>query len=151
MSSDKHLLYRMAYRMAMADGELSANEALVLHLFQDDLGLSSSEARALRDADLDVPWESLSETFAERASQLELFETACLMAMVDGRADPEEWNLVIRLCEIFDIERDLAQQHLARARERLNDLARDHNLLPEIQRNMEEQAREEQEQEQEDE
>ncbi len=140
MSSDKHLLYRMAYWMAMADGELSANEALVLHLFQDDLGLSPSEARALRDEDTEVPWDHLAETFPERDGQLDLFETACLMAMVDGRADPEEWNLVIRLCEIFDIERDLAQKHLAHARQRLYDLAREHNLLPEIQRNMEREA-----------
>ena len=30
----------VAYQMAMADGEISANEALILHLFTANMGLS---------------------------------------------------------------------------------------------------------------
>ncbi len=140
MSSAEHMLYRMAYRMAMADGEMSPNEALMLHLFEDELGLSRADIQSLKQESKQVDFEDLPREFPKREDQLRLFETVCLMAMIDGRSEVEELYLVLRLCEVLGIERPLAQQCLGNARERLNQLASVHNLLPEIQRNMQESA-----------
>lgn len=136
MARKDHMLYRMAYRMAMADGELSANEALILHLFQDNLKVGREELQRLREEALELDWSSLPGFFPERKDQLELFETACLMAMIDGRSDLQEWDIIMRLCETFGIDRPEAQESLARARARLNALAEQHNLLPEILANL---------------
>ena len=137
MSQPEHMIYRVAYQMAMADGEISANEALILHLFTSNLGLSRAKLAELKASAVDLDLSKLPETFPKREDQIKLFETACLMAMVDGKSDPEEWKLVIKLCEVFGIERPEAQESLTAARERLNKLAEKHNLLPEIMANME--------------
>ena len=137
MARKDHMIYRMAYRMAMADGEISANEALILHLFQHNMGLTKAEIETLRQEATAFDYATLPAEFPERKDQLMLFETACLMAMLDGRSDPEEWELVIRLCDALDIDRPQAQDCLARARERLYKLADKHNLLPEIIANLE--------------
>lgn len=138
MNKTEHMLYRVAYQMAMADGDLSANEALMLHLFTQGLGLSVAETRQLREEARELDLARLPELFPERSDQLKLFETACLMAIVDGRSDPQEWEMVMRLCKTFEIDRPTAQQSLVAARERLNKLAEEHNLLPEIMANLEE-------------
>jgi len=137
MSQPEHMIYRVAYQMAMADGEISANEALILHLFSSSLGLSPEQLVELKATAADLDLEKLSELFPQRSDQIQLFETACLMAMVDGKSDLEEWNLVMKLCEVLKIDRPEAQESLGAARERLNKLAEKHNLLPEIMANME--------------
>jgi tellurite resistance protein len=137
MSQPEHMIYRVAYQMAMADGEISANEALILHLFSSNLGLSRDQMVELKAGAQDVDLEKLPELFPKRSEQMQLFETACLMAMVDGKSDIEEWNLVMKLCEVLQIDRPEAQKSLSAARERLNKLAEKHNLLPEIMANME--------------
>jgi tellurite resistance protein len=138
MTKTEHMLYRVAYQMAMADGDLSANEALMLHLFTQGLGLTVSETKKLREEARNLDISTLPDLFPERADQLKLFETACLMAIVDGRSDPEEWQMVMHLCQTFEIDRPTAQQSLEAARERLNKLAEEHNLLPEILANIDE-------------
>jgi len=137
MSQPEHMIYRVAYQMAMADGEISANEALILHLFTSSLGLTRDQLVELKASATDLDLEKLPETFPQRADQIRLFETACLMAMVDGKSDLQEWALVMRLCEVFEIDRPEAQKSLNAARERLYKLAEQHNLLPEIMANME--------------
>lgn len=137
MSQPEHMIYRVAYQMAMADGEISANEALILHLFSSNMGLSQEQLAQLKSSATDLDLEKLPETFPKRADQMRLFETACLMAMVDGKSDLQEWNLVMRLCEVFEIDRPEAQESLNSARARLYKLAEKHNLLPEIMANME--------------
>jgi len=136
MSQPEHMIFRVAYQMAMADGEISANEALILHLFTTNLGLSRERLAELKASAADLDLEKLPEVFPARADQIQLFETACLMAMVDGKSDLEEWNLVMKLCEVFKIDRPEAQESLNAARERLYKLAEKHNLLPEIMANM---------------
>ncbi len=42
-SDKEHTILLTAYRMALADGELSANEALLLHLFATGLGATTAE------------------------------------------------------------------------------------------------------------
>ena len=136
MARNDQMLYRMAYRMAMADGELSANEALILHLFQDAMGVTKEELRQLREEATSLNLSELASEIPGRKERLELLETACVMAMIDGRADLKEWDLIIRICEVLDIERPEAQACLGRARERLQRLASKHNLLPEILKNL---------------
>ncbi len=137
MSQPEHMIYRVAYQMAMADGEISANEALILHLFSSSLGLSQDQMAELKAGASDLDLEKLPELFPKRSDQIQLFETACLMAMVDGKSDLEEWNLVMKLCEVLKIDRPEAQESLNAARQRLYKLAEKHNLLPEIMANME--------------
>ena len=91
-------------------------------------------------APVDVPAKQiqfLHDADQRTALVIQLFETACLMAMVDGKSDLQEWNLVMKLCEVFGIDRPEAQTSLNAARERLYKLAEKHNLLPEIMANME--------------
>jgi hypothetical protein len=130
------MIFRMAYRMAMADGELSANETLILHLLGEGLKATRQELERLRKEAGDLDWASLPLEFPERRDQMELFEVACLMAMIDGRSDLQEWGVIMRLCEVLAIERPEAQAALARARERMMALAERHNLLPEIVENI---------------
>jgi hypothetical protein len=101
MTESNHMIFRMAYRMAMADGEISANEALILHLFSSNMGLSADELKELKDSAEAIVYDELPELFPSRKDQIQLFEAACLMAMVDGKSDLEEWNLVMKLCEVF--------------------------------------------------
>lgn len=138
MSQPEHMIFRVAYQMAMADGEISANEALILHLFSSSLGLTKEQLAELKASANELDLEKLPARFPRRRDQIQLFETACLMAMVDGKSDVQEWNLVMKLCEVFGIERPEAQESLSAARERLYKLAEKHNLLPEIMANMEE-------------
>ncbi|MFH2006369.1 MAG: TerB family tellurite resistance protein [bacterium] len=137
MTESNHMIFRMAYRMAMADGEISANEALILHLFSSNMGLSREQLVELKASAETLDYGELPEMFPNREDQMALFEAACLMAMVDGKSDVEEWNMVMKLCEVFEIDRPQAQKSLAVARERLYKLAEQHNLLPEILANME--------------
>lgn len=136
MARKDHMIFRMAYRMAMADGELSTNEALILHLLGENLKATRLELELLREEARALDWASLPAEFPERGDQLELFEIACLMAMIDGRSELEEWDVIMRLCETFAIDRPEAQTVLGRARERLRVLCERHNLLPEIQANL---------------
>ncbi len=82
----------------------------------------------------------LRQLFPERQQQLRLFETACLVAMADGRSDVQEWSLATKLTEALSLERDEAQACLAAARERLKALAAEHDLGAEIRENLKKQG-----------
>ena len=132
MTDLERTVFITAYRMALADGELSANEALLLHLFSKGLNLTNDELFHMKQQAEVVDLATLPETFSQREDQLALFETLCLVAMVDGRADPEEWRLVNQLTEIFEIDRDTAQHCLEGARARLGELSQQYDLLTEM-------------------
>ena len=128
--------YRLAYRMALADGELSANEGTVLDVLAMSHGLDEATTQRLaQEADL-VDYDNLRRVFPERDQQLRLFETACLLAMADGRSDLEEWHLANRLTAALRIERAEAAECLERARARLRELAKQHQLSAEIRANL---------------
>jgi uncharacterized tellurite resistance protein B-like protein len=128
--------YRLAYRMALADGELSANEETVLDVLAQSFGFDeATRQRLAQQADL-IDYDNLRRVFPERDQQLRLFETACLLAMADGRSDLEEWHLANRLTAALRIERAEAAECLERARARLRELARQHRLSAEIRANL---------------
>ena len=140
MSNLDLMLYRLAYRMATVDGELSTNEATILDVLGKSLGLAPEDTAVLKAEAEQIDYTMLRRLFPEREQQLRLFETSCLVAMADGRSDVEEWSLATRLSEALSIERDEAQSCLAAARARLKELAAEHDLAAEIRENLSKQG-----------
>jgi tellurite resistance protein len=136
MSNLDLMVYRLAYRMATVDGELSTNEETILEVLGASFDLSEDDTQALKAEAERIDYPMLHLLFPEREQQLRLFETACLVAMADGRSDVEEWNLATRLSAALRIDHDAAQECLQSARTRLRELARDHDLTPEIRANL---------------
>ena len=81
------MLYRLAYRMATADGEMSTNEATLLEVLGQSLGLSAEETESLSAEAEKIDYTTLRRLFPEAEQRNRLFETAALMAMADGRSD----------------------------------------------------------------
>ncbi len=140
MSNLELMLYRLAYRMATVDGELSTNEATILDVLGKSLGIAEDDTAGLRKEAEQIDYTMLRRLFPERAQQLRLFETACLVAMADGRSDVHEWSLATKLTESLSIDRDEAKSCLASARERLKDLVAKHDLAAEIRENLKSQG-----------
>jgi len=137
MTDTERTVLLTAYRMALADGELSANEALLLHLFAKGLSVSTAELFQLKKQAAGVDWEELPALFTQRGEQLALYETICLVALADGRTAPEEQHLVQRLSELFSIQADEAQARQAAAQKRLDKLSAQYDLSAEIEANKE--------------
>ena len=135
MTDTERTVLLTAYRMALADGELSANEALLLHLFAKGLGVTTAELFALKKEAAAVDWDELPALFEDRGEQLALFETVCLVALADGRNAPEEQQLVQRLAKAFAINADESQSRQAAAQARLDKLGELHDLSSELEAN----------------
>ncbi|MDY0001151.1 MAG: hypothetical protein RBU30_07655 [Polyangia bacterium] len=134
------MVFRLAYRMALVDGELSSNEAVLLEVLAKELALGASEVASLGAESERIDYDSLRRVFPERAHQLRLFETAALLAMADGRSDLEEWRLATRLTQALRMDRAEVEACLAGARDRLRKLSREHELAPELRANLERQG-----------
>lgn len=132
MSNLDLMLYRLAYRMATVDGELSTNEATILDVLGKSLGLGEDDTADLQQEAERIDYTALRQLFPERKQQLRLFETACLVAMADGRSDVEEWSLATKLTDALSVDRAEAKSCLESARERLRELAKEHDLAGEI-------------------
>jgi len=135
MTDTERTVLLTAYRMALADGELSANEALLLHLFAKGLGVTTAELFTLKKEARSVDWNELPTLFRDRGEQLALFETVCLVALADGRTAPQEQQLVQRLAELFDIDKDESRTLQAAAQKRLDKLGESHDLSAELEAN----------------
>ena len=140
MSNLDLMLYRLAYRMATVDGELSTNEATLLEVLGKSLGLDEADTAGLKQEAERIDYTMLRQLFPERAQQLRLFETACLVAMADGRSDIQEWSLATKLTDALALDREEAQACLGAARQRLKDLAAEHDLGAEIRDNLKKQG-----------
>ncbi len=136
MSNLDLMLYRLAYRMATVDGEVSMNEATLLDVLGKSLGLSEEDTAGLKQEAERIDYTMLRKLFPERQQRFRLFEIACLVAMADGRSDLQEWSLATKLAEALSLDRDEAKFCLEAARKRLRDLAKDHDLTPEIRANL---------------
>lgn len=135
MTDTERTVLLTAYRMALADGELSANEALLLHLFAKGLGVTTAELFSLKKEAAGVDWNELPTLFSDRGEQLALFETICLVALADGRTAPEEQQLVQRLTELFAIDAQESEARQAAAQARLDKLGKSHDLSAELEAN----------------
>jgi len=136
MSNLDLMLYRLAYRMATVDGEVSTNETILLEVLGKSLGLSDEDTAGLKREAERIDYTMLRQLFPERQQQLRLFETACLIAMADGRSDLQEWTLATKLTDALALDRDEAKSCLDAARTRLRDMAQEHDLAPEIRANL---------------
>ena len=134
------MVYRLAYRMALADGEMSANEATVLDVLAKSFGFDEATREQLAEEAERIDYDNLRRVFPEREQQLTLFETACLLAMADGRSDMDEWQLANRLTAALKVDRNDAAECLQRARSRLKEMAGQHDLSAEIQENLKKQG-----------
>ncbi len=135
MTDTERTVLLTAYRMALADGELSANEALLLHLFAKGLGVTTAELFSLKKEAAAVDWNELPGLFTDRGEQLALYETICLVALADGRSAPEEQQLAKRLAELFTIDAPESQARQAAARARLDKLGKQYDLGAELKAN----------------
>jgi DnaJ-domain-containing protein 1 len=136
MSNLDLMLYRLAYHMAIVDGEVSTNEATLLSALGKSLGLSEADIAGLKKEADRIDFSMLRRIFPERQQQFRLFEIACLVAMADGRSDLQEWTLATKLTDALSLDREEARFCLEAARKRLRDLAKDHDLAPEIRANL---------------
>jgi tellurite resistance protein len=126
------LLFQTAYRMAIADGELSVNEATVLAVMARVSGITDEQAEVLKLQAASIEIDTLAERLPDRDDQLRLFELACLVALVDGRSDVAEWRLTVRLARALEIDRSQATACLGAALTRLRHLMKRYDLSPEI-------------------
>ena len=131
------MVFLTAYRMALADGELSANEALLLHLFSKSLDVPTEALFHLRQDAEKVDLDSLLLKLPDPAEQRALLETLYLVALADGRMAPQEWSLVTRLAELFEVDRAGLEQCLEAARSRLEKLSEQYDLKTEMEANAE--------------
>ena len=136
MSNADQMIYRVAFRMAMADGKLSMNEMILLGVLARSLGLEEQEVPILEEEAERIDYAALTRVLPERADQLRLFESALLLAMADGVSDPLEWKLANRVAAALGLDKAAAQPCLERARARLRALASEHLLAPEIRANL---------------
>jgi len=130
------LLFQTAYRMAIADGELSVNEATVLQVMARAAGISDDHAERLKQQAVAIDLEGVAMRLPDRDDQLRLFELACLVALVDGRSDVAEWRLTVRLARALKIERQQASACLGAALTRLRHLMKRYDLSAEIRANL---------------
>jgi tellurite resistance protein len=136
MTHVDQMIYRVAYRMAMADGHLSTNETVLLGILADSLGIAAEDVPQLELEADHIDHDALRRVFPERADQLRLFEAGLLLAMADGVSDVMEWKLANRMASSLRIDKPEAQACLERTRQRLRDLAKEHLLAPEIRANL---------------
>ena len=136
MTNADLMIYRVAFRMAMADGKLSMNEMILLGVLAKSLGIAEEDVPVLEEESARIDHDALPRVLPDRADQLRLFESALLLAMADGVSDPLEWRLANRLAASLHLGKEEAQPCLERARQRLRDLGRDHLLAPEIRANL---------------
>jgi len=140
MSNLDLMLYRLAYRMATVDGELSTNEETLLDVLGKSLGLGQDETADLQQEAERIDYTALRQLFPERQQQLRLFETACLVAMADGRSEVQEWTLATKLTDALSLDRQEAKGCLEAARQRLRELSAEHDLADEIRDNLKKQG-----------
>lgn len=140
MSALDLMQFRVAYRMAMADGSLSSNEKSLLDLLQKAWNLSDEDAETLMQESERIDFDALPRLFPRKDQRMQLLEVACMMAMADGMAQPEEWELSVKICETLRVERPEALECVQQARRRLITLAREHDLMDELQENLKRQG-----------
>lgn len=140
MSSFDLMQFRLAYRMAMADGNLTANERAILDLLQKGFDLSDEEAEELRKESDRIDFDALPGLFPDQAQRDHLLEVACLIALADGMAQPEEWSLSLEICKVLNIPRDRAITCVKQARKRLVSLVKQHDLMDELMDNLKRQG-----------
>lgn len=140
MTNLEVMIYRVAWRMASIDGDLSANEALLLDLLGKDLGIEGDEVETLKQEAEHIDYTMLRKLFPEHQDRRRLMETACLLAAADGKPDPAEWKLAVKLAEHLNLDREEVQGCAARARDRLRAVGQEHDLGAEIRENLKKQG-----------
>ncbi len=136
MKGLQRMQFRIAYSMAVADGNLSASEQEVLNLLAQAYGIDEAEKARLVAQSSRIDLDALRVVLPLKEDRLAILEAACLVAMADGLARPEEWKLSVDLCMALDIDRQEAQACVRRARKRLIELARSHGLEETLRENL---------------
>ncbi|MCD6497661.1 MAG: TerB family tellurite resistance protein [Deltaproteobacteria bacterium] len=136
MKGFKRMQFRLAYSMAAADGTLSTSEEQILKVLAQAYEIESEEVVQLKKEASQIDLKALKTVVPYKKNRMELLETACLMAMADGQAQPEEWRMSIDICTALDLTRNDAQTCVRRARRRLISLAKQHGLVHELRQNL---------------
>jgi uncharacterized tellurite resistance protein B-like protein len=126
----------MAVSMATVDGAISSNEEAILNLLGKAMELSREDVARLRKEASRIDYDSLRQVLPQKEHRMQLFEMACLMAMADGQAKPEEWQLSLRLAKALGLDRNESKECVARARKRLISLVKEHGMVEELRENL---------------
>lgn len=117
MSRGKVEALKAVLSLAYADGELTQEESRLVEFLIDSHGLTpeeEDEVRAHQDASLDL--QSLSEKVTDPADRTRAYETAVLVAMMDGDTQAAESELLQRLRPALSIDVLEAERITGRAR-----------------------------------
>ena len=140
MSGLEEMQFRLAVSMAVVDGAISANEQTLLNHLGKSLELSEKEVNRLRKEASRIDYAALHHLYTEKEQRLQLMEIACLMAMADGQAKPEEWQLSLRLAKALHLNREEAKICVQRARKRLLSMVKKHGMIEELRDNLRKQG-----------
>ena len=136
MKGLQRMQFRIAYSTAVADGELTPSEEQVLDILARAYGFDAEEKKRLEEQSSRLDLQSLRAVVPLKKDRLALLEAACLVAMADGVAQPEEWKLTVDLCLALDIGREEAQTCVRRARRELIRLARRYGMEGDLKANL---------------
>lgn len=105
MKEGKVELLKMLLGMAFVDGDFSDNEARLVEFLIDSYGLTpeqETEVREQKSARLDL--DDLAEKISESEDRRRAYESAYLVALMDGGQEPEESEMLERLRDAFDLD-----------------------------------------------
>jgi tellurite resistance protein len=140
MSGLEEMQFRLAVSMANIDGAVSPNEQTLLTHLGKSLNLSEKEVKRLSKEAGRIDFSALHHLYPEKDQRLQLLEMACLMAMADGQAKPEEWQFSVRLAKALHLDRTEAKICVGRARRRLLSIVKEHGMIEELRENLHKQG-----------
>ena len=105
MKDGKVELLKVLLGMAFVDGEFSHNEERLVEFLIDSYHLTPEQEREVRSQkDADVDLEKLAESITKDDERKQAYESAMLVALMDGGQEPEESELLDRLRDALNID-----------------------------------------------
>ena len=102
--------------MAFVDGEFSDNEERLVEFLIDSYNLTPKQEREVRSQkNADVDLEKLAESITDTDERRQAYESAVLVALMDGGQEPEESELLDRLRDALSIDETTREETEERA------------------------------------
>ncbi len=105
MKEGKVELLKILLGMAFVDGDYSENEGRLVEFLIDSYGLTpeqEEEVRSQKSGKIDL--YELAESISSPEDRRQAYESAFLVALMDGSQDPEESEMLERLREALDLD-----------------------------------------------
>ena len=136
MSGLEEMQYRLAVSMAGGDGAFSSSEKALLGFLAQALELDPAEVTRLEKQASQINYDMLKRVYQKREERLKLLETALLMAMADGQAEPEEWKMSVKLARALHLDREDSKECMDHARKKLISFIKKHGMIEELRENL---------------